>query len=294
MDLRHLDDKTLLAETKAAVVVERGALIAVLYHLREVGRRRLYSTLACSSLQVYAEKELGYPPDQAYRRIAAMKLLCEIPEVASRIADGRLNITNLSLANSHFQAERKVREVTRAEKIEVLEKVAEVSTRQAVKLLVSRSSHPESVQPDRVRVVNEKTSELRACVSEEVLAKLARVRGLIAHTHPNPTMDELLSLLCELALKTWTPSQPKAKFAAPLKMKKATVREVWRRDQECCRICKSTYALEPDHVLPRAMGGSDELENLRLLCKSCNQRKAIEAFGIGKMDGYLNPARRAP
>jgi hypothetical protein len=73
---------------------------------------------------------------------------------------------------------------------------------------------------------------------------------------------------------------------APPMSKAAIVREVWRRDKACTN-CGSTYALEIDHKLPRALGGDDSLENLRLLCRSCNQRAAIEVYGARKMESYL-------
>ena len=51
-------------------------------------------------------------------------------------------------------------------------------------------------------------------------------------------------------------------------------REVWRRDQGCCsyvdphsgRRCGSRYRLEIDHIVPFALGGGAEPENLRLRC----------------------------
>jgi 5-methylcytosine-specific restriction endonuclease McrA len=39
-------------------------------------------------------------------------------------------------------------------------------------------------------------------------------------------------------------------------------REVFRRDQ-CCTGCGSTFALETDHRIGKAMGGPSTLENLR-------------------------------
>lgn len=34
--------------------------------------------------------------------------------------------------------------------------------------------------------------------------------------------------------------------------------------------------------------GTDDLENLKLLCRSCNQRRAIEMYGVGKMQQHLH------
>ena len=53
-------------------------------------------------------------------------------------------------------------------------------------------------------------------------------------------------------------------------------REVWRRDGGCCsyvdphsgRRCGSRFLLELDHIVPFALGGSAEPENLRLHCSA--------------------------
>jgi HNH endonuclease len=64
-------------------------------------------------------------------------------------------------------------------------------------------------------------------------------------------------------------------------------RLVWARDQGRCRQCDSTRYIEIDHMIPLALGGSDEADNLRLLCRSCNQRSAIETLGQTKMQTYF-------
>ena len=65
-------------------------------------------------------------------------------------------------------------------------------------------------------------------------------------------------------------SSPRARRAIPAAVK----REVWRRDGGRCRYvdprsgrrCLSRHLLQVDHVLPYALGGGAEPENLRLLC----------------------------
>ncbi|MNL72483.1 HNH endonuclease [compost metagenome] len=68
----------------------------------------------------------------------------------------------------------------------------------------------------------------------------------------------------------------------------AVKRYVWKRAGACCehvdaevkQRCNSKYALQPDHIIPLALGGTDEVSNLQLLCRVHNSRRAIKTFGI--------------
>lgn len=53
-------------------------------------------------------------------------------------------------------------------------------------------------------------------------------------------------------------------------------REVIKRDSESCVICNSTNDLTIDHIRPVAIGGGNEIENLRTLCRSCNGKRNAE------------------
>ena len=52
---------------------------------------------------------------------------------------------------------------------------------------------------------------------------------------------------------------------------------VVRRDGEKCSRCERRHNLELDHVIERSDGGTDDLSNLRLLCKPCHKDKTDEA-----------------
>jgi 5-methylcytosine-specific restriction endonuclease McrA len=49
---------------------------------------------------------------------------------------------------------------------------------------------------------------------------------------------------------------------------------VWLRDGGRCRQCGAQAELQFDHIIPVAMGGSSNPENLQILCGPCNRRKS--------------------
>ncbi|MES2768077.1 MAG: HNH endonuclease signature motif containing protein [Bdellovibrionota bacterium] len=71
----------------------------------------------------------------------------------------------------------------------------------------------------------------------------------------------------------------------------STLRQaVYTRDKGQCTHsnCNSRKFLEYDHIIPLAIGGKTTIQNLRLLCRTHNQRAAIEKLGFQKMQQYLN------
>lgn len=373
MNLKNLTDQVLIKNTENLVKRERELLAEILWHLREIDRRRLFCDFGCNSLYQYAVKHLGYSEDQAFRRINAARLLESFPEIEEKINTGELNLTHLSMAQNFFRAEEKARKLgcaegqmnlgqfnkeqksaqkfSREDKLAVLDQIASASTREAQKVMLELSSAPTEIKhPERQKPVTSELSELNFLVDEVLLGKINQLKGLLAHTHPHMSLAELVSYLCDMGLeKLAQPGSRKSAAKRPAALKvstretkqttevaaaKAEVRraaiiskensaalsidakdskqvievpaalkvrattkrtyisvktrrEVWLKAQNKCEKCGSTHALEIDHRMPISCNGSSELENLRLLCRKCNQRTAIEKLGQYKMNLWL-------
>lgn len=61
-----------------------------------------------------------------------------------------------------------------------------------------------------------------------------------------------------------------------------------------CFYCGAKKPLQIDHIIPRAKGGSDDIENLQLLCARCNRVKGVRAdkYRAGAYQiGHSEPVR---
>jgi len=79
----------------------------------------------------------------------------------------------------------------------------------------------------------------------------------------------------------------------------AVVRAVFLRDGKQCsyispdgRQCGARRCLELDHIEPRALGGDDTIENLRLRCRAHNQWYARRYFGTSRVRAAIQESRR--
>jgi hypothetical protein len=281
MNLKNMSDRDVLSKTEALVEKERQVVSELLGFLQEVDERKLYSDRGCGSLFLYCVKVLKYSEASAQRRIDAMRLSREIPEIKEKIETGELNLSVVSQAQTFFRAEAKIfHSIGMDSKKEILGRLSGKSRRESERELLSSSAQPEVHIPDRTRVVSQTHTQIQFVANNEQMVLFEKARGLLAHSNPNMSWAELFQKMTEIVLQKIDPQRsvsPPRKLQDPRKRVAGVGlrREIWKRDQGKCQKCGSRYSLEIDHVIPWALGGETSEENLRLLCRSCNQRRAM-------------------
>ena len=200
-----LSNESLLDQTKSLVQQERRITIQILLHLEEISRRRLYAPLGYSSLFDYCIGELRYSEGAAGRRINATRLMTEIPEVKTSIAEGKLSVSTASQVQSFLRAQTSV-QMSVENKKELLNSVAGKSRRECEKILSALA--PEAPQPDRERVLTPTLTEIRFVADDKLMKKLERIKELVLK---NPGYAELFDTMATLVLHHIDPLEKKVR-----------------------------------------------------------------------------------
>lgn len=274
-----MNNEQLFLKIKKLVNEERRIDVEILECLQEIEKRKAYAELKYDGLFTYCVKELGFTDSQAYQRIQAMRALKEVPEIKSMIESGSLSVSSVSKVQVHFREEKKCG-ITHlpVEKLEIFKVVENHTAKEAEKLL------------SEMRGVKIKT-KLMLELDEEAEELWKQTKNTFAHIKKGDELELFKIALKTLLLKKESSTQPRRTVplltsTQPLKTRyinTQTKKWIWQRDQSKCQNCGGKYALQLDHVLPYAKGGSNEVSNLRVLCRSCNLYTGIQKFGLSAM-----------
>jgi hypothetical protein len=293
-----LADDQLLEKLDQFVAEERGRLPFFLACLGEADRRKLPEERGYSSTFDYCVCRLKLSEDEAYRRISAARAAVSRPELLSSLADGLLSLTAVSRIAPH---------VDRDDAPEIIARAEGKSTRELETILAPLC--PEAAKPDRIRTITIAVPDEKGAGAPlltrrvdfsfqgppELREAIERAKELLSHQFPLGGLDEvLLSVLQDYlqrhdpqtALELGRPAPARGASSMPANTRRA----VWARDGGRCVYCgpdgircRSRRMIEIDHKTPRALGGSDELTNLRLLCRSHNDAERRRLLGEGKI-----------
>lgn len=314
MNPKSLSNHDLETSVKNKVALERKTTVEIISLLEEIADRKIYLQRGFGSLIEYCIKDLGYSESSAYRRVAMVHLAKDVPAIKESVASGKLSLVTVAKAQSVFQSEaKKSLSFATDEKIKILQRLENVSTRTAEKILLEVAPHP--LPPERVREMDSRHTQISVTLSEDVIQKLESIKNLWSHKNSTPSYAELIEMLADHALKAR--SSARARVASEKSLAQRTqsatsagvkrshipqnVREnVWQKARGQCqyidvisrRKCESRFQLQIEHVRPIAKGGENNFENLELLCGAHNRWRAIQHFGNKKPLGFHQRAHK--
>ena len=296
------------------VAKERQLTHEILILIREAERRRLYLEKGYASAFDWLVRAYGYSHSAAYRRIQASRLLRDVPELAEQLRDGRVNLTTMAQLQATVQRQERLdgQSVAAAEKRSLALKLENKSSEETQRLLAER--FPEAMsRGESLRAISATESRLTVVLDRAGVAALERAKDHLSHTRPAASWSEVVkhcvaSFVKKVegtkskvvsSMENVTPSPAATQRAAAGEKPRGRVglglrRTVLGRANYSCeykdprtgRLCGSRFQVEVDHILPRALGGSDEASNLRCLCKTHNLAMAERELGAELMSRY--------
>lgn len=212
LNLGKKSDSTLVADLKNLVAKEREILTELLHYLSEVQARRLYLARGYSSLFAFMTNELCYSEAAAQRRIEAMRLIRDVPEVEEKLQKGELSLTVASQVGTFFRQEtqrrreQKVEPITRDDKLSLLETLKGTSRRECERKLAEIA--PETCIPkEKTRPINDEKTLIQFTAGKNLMNKLQKLKSLLSHQTKTGSLEELIDKLSDLALEKLDPER---------------------------------------------------------------------------------------
>ena len=244
------------------------------------------------SLYEFCIQELKYSEGTAYRRISVARLLRELPEIKEKVDSGVVNLTSLSQAQSFFNKRFKENApLQKEEKMLLIERLENKSHRECEKEILKLD--PKAHRPDQARQINNDLTEIRLTVDSEFMAVLNRLRERLSSRGILENKDVIFhALKTEVTRLTKNPKEVsaitylskhniferKGRIVIPHSLR-ALVHT--KSNWECSYVnpqshkkCSSRHFLQIDHIIPVSRGGTNNLNNLQLMCSAHNQLKS--------------------
>ena len=277
--------------------------------LGEGDRRKVFVDRGYSSTYDYCVRRLKLSEDEACRRIQAARATVSRPELLSAMTGGQLTLTSVSKTSVSKLAAH----VRRVDAPQIIARAEGKSSRELEEILAPLA--PEPPKRDRIRSITVaipgENGEDRPAMSPRVEFSfhgppalrdaIERAKELLSNKFPFGGMSDVLFEIVEEFLARHDPQKMlelgkiapvNGRCSIPAGVRRA----VWARDGGRCSFtgpdgiqCLSRRSLELDHRIPRALGGCDTTENLRLLCRPHNDAERRRLLGERKLS--TDPSR---
>ena len=287
MDLEQLTNEQLHSQTQFVFAREREIMVNGILHLRENERRMLYARMGYPDLKSYCVKELRTSESGAWRRIHAMRLLREFPELALKLGAGALKLCQLNEASSLFNRIQ----IPAQTKLEILSKI-ECKTLFETQTILAQHGPPDPRDECEEHPVKSGV-RLSIRLDQDILEQWAEFEIYYGR---KLSRQELLNVITSIALKVVKKAaernhrETKKSNGVSRADRSATLRRSGHRCEFVSpdgKRCEARLHLQVDHIIPVAKGGPNDLGNYQTLCPSHNRLRALDDFGREKMRSYM-------
>jgi len=292
---RNLDDVNLIATLKKSHSDERALQCRCLAMIAEVERRMLYAEEGYPSLFQYLVSVLSYSEASSLKRIQVSRLLSRFPQIFNLLTEGKVSMTVLMKLAPHIK-QSNVREL--------LDFAVGKSVREVERMISGIA--PETPKPDQIRALNHELISIHFTVDRDFEELLNKAKAKLSHKFPEGKLKDIFAE----TLSTFLEEKPRSKRSVlPQKLEKhsryipvAVKEDVWERDEARCsyvspdgKACGSRHFLEWDHAMPFCLGGrSDDVENIRLMCRTHNRLMATQTFGLDFIEKKIRASAKDP
>ena len=308
MNLQSFTNELLLDRTERLCQSERKITHVILWHINEIECRGIFAEKGYSSMFKFLTKHLGYGEGAAWERLHASRLLKKIPVLQEKIESGALNLTQMASVQKCLNKEaRSGNELTTGEAVQVLSQIEALNGFETQKVLAVEFNLPVQ-QHEVLKPQRDDSVRLELTLTEDQMERLRQVRDLLSHSLHDATWADVIDCLASKYIQKIQGKEKSGegkahleecaasaemdgsatqivtpRFSATEKFKRKCIKITSRREllikaNHCCEFvdlksgnrCNGTYQLQIDHKIPLALGGSSELSNLRVLCRTHN------------------------
>lgn len=211
--LRTVSNQDLNQRILSLVKSERELLTEILWHIREVDRRKLFLEMGFSSLFAYLTEYLGYSPASAQRRLDASRLLLEIPEVSTLIDSGKINLSQVSMIQQSARLAKSIsapptsfnekqeqnRKITAIKK-DLLANLEGKTQKQTQILTAQAFSIPVQEKP-LIKHQADQSVRIELTLSQEEWSKVEEMKSLLSQSVKSQDLSALLVYLADKVIK---------------------------------------------------------------------------------------------
>jgi ribosomal protein L22 len=278
MDIRELSDDEVIAGLDKRVEFETTNEAEMIDFIREVMFRRIWLKYGADNMYDFMTRaHYHYPPSVAQRKTDAARIMEVFPEVKDLMLAEELNVSQLGMLATALRQ----KEISVEKQREVLETMRG-QTIENTRIILNEAYEMEVKKREKIRVQRDGSVRADLTFTKEEWEIITRAKELVSHSVPSGEIAKVLAYCAAFTVSKKDSTVTAAKEVKPRQsqgVSRASRRFIFKRDKSCRfqhpdgRTCGSKYQLQVDHIISKWKGGSNEPENLQLLCGIHNRYK---------------------